>query len=224
MVNAAPGTDGPITVITTFRVTQDRDEFEAAVTDQVELLSGCDGFVRSQLLRSVRRPGTYVNLGQWRDPAAHLAAVRGRNFYITYAIVSELAEADNDQAARVLGSGEPQPVHDSAAAAPAVTVLTCFDLAEGADPAEFERRFEAHARFMRSQDGFVAHQLVRSVRETGRYVNIGWWRDPAAYLSVMQTEEFGADARGMAALAQVEGDMFEVLRNLVGAGVAAAAV
>jgi heme-degrading monooxygenase HmoA len=221
MVNASQGTGEPITMITTFRLTQDRDEFESAVTDQVELLSGCDGFVRSQLLRSLRHPGTYVNVGQWRDPAAHLAAVRGRNFYITYAILSELAEAVSDQAVRVLGSGEPQPVPDPCPAAPTTTVLTSFDLAEGADSAQFEQRFEDHARFMRSQDGFAAHLLVRSVRQPRHYVNIGWWRDPAAYFAVMQTEEFGRDARGMAALAQAEGDMFEVMRNLAAAGAAA---
>jgi heme-degrading monooxygenase HmoA len=202
-------------MITTFTLTGDRGDFESAVTDQAELLSGFNGFLRSQVLRSLRRPDTYVILGQWQDAASHLAAVRSKTFYITYAIIKELAELEGDQAVRVLGAGDPQPAGFEDLAAQGATVLTRFDLTEGGESQEFEQRFEAHARFMREQDGFIAHALVRSVRHPGRYVNVGWWRDPAAYLAVMQSKEFQSDARGMSALAQVDGDLFEVVTNLV---------
>jgi heme-degrading monooxygenase HmoA len=217
MANATQGTGDPITMITTFTLTGERDEFEAAFTDQAELLSASDGFIRGQVGRSLRRPGTYVNFCQWRDPAAHLAAVRSRTFFITYAILKELAQASADQAAPVLGSSQPQPASDADLAESAAVALTLFDLKEGVGGEQFEQRFAAHARFMRAQDGFVAHSLVRSLRRPGRYANIGWWRDPAAYLAVMQSAEFRADARSMSALVDVEGDLFEVLASLFSA-------
>jgi heme-degrading monooxygenase HmoA len=217
--------DKQVTAITTFTLTGDRGEFESAVTDQAELLSGAAGFLRGQVLRSLRRPDTYVNLAQWQDGATRLAAVQSTPFYITYAILEELSEADSDQTVRVLGAGDPQPAGYEDLAGRGATVLTRFDLTEGADSQEFERRFEAHARFMREQDGFIAHALVRSERHAGRYVNVGWWRDPGAYLTVMGTEEFQADARAMAELVTVDGDMFQVVTNLISdAALSAAAV
>jgi heme-degrading monooxygenase HmoA len=215
MANASRGTGDPVTMIATFTLTGDRGDFESALTDQAEVLSGFDGFLRSQVLRSRRRPDTYVNLGQWRAAADHLAAVRSGTFYLTYTILKELAELESDQAARVLGAGEPQPAGYDGLAAQGPTVLTRFHLREGTDSGLFEQRFVTHARFMRAQDGFIAHVLLRSVRHPGHFVNVGWWQEPAAYAAVVQSEEFQAGTRGIADLAHVDGDVFEVVANLV---------
>ncbi|MFJ9775891.1 AMP-binding protein [Kitasatospora sp. NPDC101157] len=101
------------------------------------------------------------------------------------------------------------PVTGSDRTAVAVTKFTVK-----ADPAEFEQAFKEHAEFMRRQPGFQRAQMIRSARTPEVYLNIGWWQDTAAYLAVLQSDEFRGHLGRFAQLADVEPQMGQVLLAL----------
>ena len=52
---------------------------------------------------------------------------------------------------------------------------------------------------------------MHSNRETGAYVNIGWWSGPQAYLPVLRSPEMAADAKTMAVHAEVKGGLYKAV-------------
>ena len=198
---------GPLTVIATFTLKDSDDQkFEEVIAEQTEFLSAQRGFRRSVLGRSLRQPNQYVLVSQWEDTRAYLTVARSVQF-ANYVLgpLSELAEGDSTRAFSVA----EREVGDEGIAA--VLALTTFTLKEDADAEAFQSAFDQHAEFMRGRAGFLTHRFVRSTSEPGAYRNLGWWRDAEAYLAVMQTTEFQADARKMADLANVEGDLFRIV-------------
>ena len=69
-----------IVAVTRFTVKGDAAEFEAAFTAHAEFMRGRDGFLRAQMIRSVRTPEVYVNVGWWRDQDSYLAVLRSDEF------------------------------------------------------------------------------------------------------------------------------------------------
>ncbi len=69
---------------------------------------------------------------------------------------------------------------------------------------EFERAFGATSEFMRHQDGFLQHRLVRSIQLPERYVNIAEWEDEASFQSAIRHPSFGRHASALRMLAKSE--------------------
>jgi long-chain acyl-CoA synthetase len=85
-----------------------------------------------------------------------------------------------------------------------LTVVNTFTVRDPADVPEFEGRFLAHVQYMRAQDGFVGHQLLRYADEPGTYVNVGWWRRPDDFQAVLAGEVFREHAKQFGRLVEVQ--------------------
>jgi heme-degrading monooxygenase HmoA len=187
-------------------------EFESAYQTYKEAVSRRDGLLRTALLRGISAPDTFVILTWWRDAEAHRTVVGDWEFFTAVSSRFVALAAITSVHGPVLAGrkdadglgGDPVPAADAAVA------LTSFTLREGAEQQAFEAAFLGHVSFVKGHEGFLAHQLVHSDRETGSYVNIGWWSGPQAYAPVVQSPEMAADARRMAEHAEVEGGLFRV--------------
>ncbi len=195
------------TVLARFTVTGTPEEFEEVLREQTEFLQVQDGFARSTLLQSLRRPTTYLNVSWWHDEHAYRSVVRSVPFanYV-FGRLMKLVKGDSERAEPVLAGS----ANDAATASAAVAVTT-FELHEDASPQDFERTFKAHADFVRLQPGFVAHLLVRLAGSPRTYVNLGWWGEPGDHMAALATEEFRADVRAMGTVAEVSGDLMRVV-------------
>ncbi|MFI9080858.1 antibiotic biosynthesis monooxygenase [Streptomyces sioyaensis] len=184
-------------------------EFEKAYQTYKESVSQRDGLLRTALLRGIVSPDSFVILSWWRDAEAHRTVVGDWQFFTTvssrFVYLASITSVHGpvlagESAADGVGEGEV-PAADAAVA------LTTFTLREGAKQA-FEEAFLGHVSFVKASEGFLAHQLVYSDRESGSYVNIGWWTGPGAYAPVLKSPEMAADAQRMAAYAEVHGGLY----------------
>lgn len=200
-----------LTVIATFRVKDDRiDAFDDAIAGQMHLMVQAAGFESAVFARSLRQPNEFVLSSGWADGPSYthlVSQVRFANY--SFGPLQTLAEGDSDRGGTLAEHSVPD------AGEPGVVALTRFTLKDPDNAAEFEQRFSAHAAFVRARDGFVAHRFVRSSREPSRYVNLGWWRDADAYLGVMHSPEFAADAKAMAELVAADGGLYRVVKSYV---------
>ncbi|MFE9493593.1 antibiotic biosynthesis monooxygenase [Streptomyces collinus] len=187
-------------------------EFEKAYRTYKEAVSQRDGLLRTALLRGISAPDSFVILTWWRDAEAHRTVVGDWQFFT--AVSSRfvyLASITSVHGPVLAGEKAADGVGEAEApAADAAVALTTFTLREGADQQAFEESFLGHVSFVKANDGFLAHQLVHSDRETGSYVNIGWWTGPQAYAPVLRSPEMAADAQRMAAHAEVQGGLYTV--------------
>jgi long-chain acyl-CoA synthetase len=71
-----------------------------------------------------------------------------------------------------------------------ITVIARFTTK--GDPEAFERFFLDHVKYMKAQDGFGAHQAVRSLDNPAVYVNFGWWLGQEAFQKVVASDQFKA--------------------------------
>ncbi|AGS69493.1 antibiotic biosynthesis monooxygenase [Streptomyces collinus] len=187
-------------------------EFEKAYQSYKEAVSQRDGLLRTALLRGISAPDSFVILTWWRDAEAHRTVVGDWQFFT--AVSSRfvyLASITSVHGPVLAGEKAADGVGEAEApAADAAVALTTFTLREGADQRAFEEAFLGHVSFVKANDGFLAHQLVHSDRESGSYVNIGWWTGPQAYAPVLHSPEMAADAQRMAAHAEVRGGLYAV--------------
>jgi quinol monooxygenase YgiN len=77
-----------------------------------------------------------------------------------------------------------------------------FSVSRSAD--EFELAFRTTSEFMRQQDGFLRHRLVRSLQVPNRYVNIAEWEDEESFQSAIRHPDFGRHASELRILAASE--------------------
>ncbi|OLB80862.1 MAG: hypothetical protein AUI14_05270 [Actinobacteria bacterium 13_2_20CM_2_71_6] len=85
-----------------------------------------------------------------------------------------------------------------------LTVVNTFTLKSPALAEEFEGRFLAHVQYMRAQNGFVAHQMIRFSDRPDVYVNVGWWRRPEDFQKILASDVFQEHAREFHQLVEVE--------------------
>jgi heme-degrading monooxygenase HmoA len=194
----------PITMIIEFAGVTDADGFSTAYGGLHDYLAGKEGFTGSRLLRSARTPDKFLSVVRWADTAAYQNAVRSGEFLLHHTELADVSTVSSDQFVAV--AGDQQRVGAAELGAGAVA-LTSFGLRPGADAAEFETALVTHAEFMAQQDGFRGFSFLRSVRNEGRYVNVGLWQDPPAYRAVMATPAFREEAASMARLAVADGDL-----------------
>ncbi|MFF4251873.1 antibiotic biosynthesis monooxygenase [Streptomyces sp. NPDC001663] len=188
-------------------------EFEKAYQTYKEAVSQRDGLLRTALLRGVSSPDSFVILTWWRDAETHRTVVGDWQFFT--AVSSRfvyLASITSVHGPVLAGESAADGVGQGAApAADAAVALTTFTLREGADQQAFEAAFLGHVTFVKANEGFLTHQLVHSDRESGSYVNIGWWTGPQAYAPVLKSPEMAADAKRMAEHAEVQGGLYNVV-------------
>lgn len=79
------------------------------------------------------------------------------------------------------------------------------------EPEEFEKVFTEHAQYMAEQPGFVAYQMVRSLRDPKVYLNIGQWVDANAHKAVVTSPEFQAHVKKFVELVDVEADLYSTV-------------
>ncbi|MCX5382519.1 antibiotic biosynthesis monooxygenase [Streptomyces sp. NBC_00083] len=188
-------------------------EFEKAYLKYKEAVAAKDGLLRTALLRGIKEPDNFVILTWWRDADAHRTVVGDWQFFT--AVSSRfvyLAAITSVHGPVLAGENAADGLGTLAVpSADAAVALTTFTLREGADQQAFEGSFLGHLSFVKGHEGFLGHQLVHSNRETGAYVNIGWWSGPQAYLPVVQSPEMAADAKIMAVHAEVKGGLYKAV-------------
>jgi len=206
-----PVDNQPVTVVATFQVKDGRfDDFEDAIAGQMHLMVQAVGFLGATFARSLKQPDQYLLTSTWRDGAAYthlVSQVRFANY--SFGPLQSLAVGDSDRGQTL---AERFPSGDGETG---VVALTRFTLKNAGATDAFEEAFTSHAEFVRSRDGFVAHRFVRSTREPARYLNLGWWRDADAYLAVLHSPEFQADAKTMAPLVAVDGGLYRIVQSYV---------
>ncbi len=69
-----------VTFINQLTVTGTSEEFERISAGMSEFMSAQPGYLNHRLLRSLRQPENYVEIAEWENPEAHLAAVRSDEF------------------------------------------------------------------------------------------------------------------------------------------------
>ncbi|MEU2793376.1 antibiotic biosynthesis monooxygenase [Streptomyces sp. NPDC007100] len=217
MTETTPAADAPVVAVAHF-VLKDKHkakgaEFEKAYAKYRKTVATKDGLLRTALLRGLGAPDTFVILTWWRDADAHRTVVGDWQFFTAVSSRFVYLAAITSVHGRVL-AGQAAADGLGGGAAPgqeAAVALTTFTLKDGADRQAFESSFLGHLSFVKGHDGFLDHQLVHSDREAGAYVNIGWWSGAEAYRPVLGSPEMAADARAMAAHADVRGGLFGVV-------------
>jgi quinol monooxygenase YgiN len=81
------------------------------------------------------------------------------------------------------------------------------------DRDEFLRITEALTDYMRRQPGYIRYQLLHSLRNENSYVEVALWDKPEFHLRAVQSEGFRERVRGLGAVATVDPDLYEVIRE-----------
>lgn len=198
----------PFTVIATFTLTSDDEKaFTDAISAQLTFMSTRAGFAHASLSQSLRQPARHVVVSMWQDAESYLKVSTGPEFtnYV-FGVLGTLAEGESERGSVVAGG----VVSDGGDAS--VLAVADFTLRDDAVAEDFEAAFGEHAAFVRGRDGFLSHRMVHLELDRQRsYVNLGWWRDADAYLSVVQSPEFAADAKSMGKLAKVDAGLYRVI-------------
>ncbi|MEU7146157.1 antibiotic biosynthesis monooxygenase family protein [Nocardia sp. NPDC046473] len=79
--------------------------------------------------------------------------------------------------------------------------------------ADFERVADGLTEYMREQPGYIRYSLLRSVRRDNVFVEIAEWKDADAHRRAIQSEGFRRRVEPLAAVATVDPDLYEVVRE-----------
>ncbi|PBC79152.1 quinol monooxygenase YgiN [Streptomyces sp. TLI_235] len=86
-----------ITFITTFTLKgDDAETFEQLFKEHAEFMTAQRGFLGFRMVRSMSKPGTYVNVGHWADTDAHRAALSTPEFASHVQAMSPFVEVTAD--------------------------------------------------------------------------------------------------------------------------------
>jgi len=80
----------------TLREGVDAADFERRFHEHVEFVVAQPGFVHHRFLRSLRRPGVYVNVGTWASAEEYLTLVRSPEFGAEAARMAPLVSVESD--------------------------------------------------------------------------------------------------------------------------------
>lgn len=84
------------------------------------------------------------------------------------------------------------------------------------DIGEFTSILSRLTEYMKAQPGYLSSQLLRSVRHPNVYVEVAQWQDAEDHRRAVGSEGFRERVRGLGALATVDPDMYEVVRESAG--------
>ena len=79
------------------------------------------------------------------------------------------------------------------------------------DDAEFHRVLGRIGEYMRSQPGYLEHQLLRSVRRPDVYVETAQWADLESHRNAVQSDGFRERVKEMAGIATPDADLYTVV-------------
>lgn len=86
-----------ITFITTFTLkSDDAETFEQLFKEHAEFMTAQPGFLGYRMVRSLSKPGTYVNVGHWADSDAHRAVLGKPEFGSHVQAMSPFVEVQAD--------------------------------------------------------------------------------------------------------------------------------
>ncbi|MFD7735176.1 antibiotic biosynthesis monooxygenase family protein [Kitasatospora phosalacinea] len=86
-----------INFITTFTLRgDDAEAFEQLFKEHTEFMSAQPGFLGFRMLKSLSKPGSYVNVGVWADSDAHRAVVSTPEFTSHVRAMSPYVEVTAD--------------------------------------------------------------------------------------------------------------------------------
>ncbi|QIS10034.1 antibiotic biosynthesis monooxygenase family protein [Nocardia arthritidis] len=85
-----------VTLVNTLTVTGDPAEFEAVTENLTAYMRQQPGYLRYQLLRSIRRANVYVEIAHWTDADSHRQAVQSAGFRSRVEPLGAIATVDPD--------------------------------------------------------------------------------------------------------------------------------
>jgi len=94
-----------VAFITRFVVKGEPDEFERVYKEHAEFMRSQPGFVDARLLRSMRDPRVYLNIGNWRGREDHRRVTGREAFQRPARAMRELVDVEADLYEPVTGNG-----------------------------------------------------------------------------------------------------------------------
>jgi len=94
-----------VTLINYFTVQGDSAEFERVFEASSEFMVNQPGFISHRLVKSINKPGCYVNIALWESAEAHMNVVRSEGFARHLKELAEVATASPDLYSDVLTRG-----------------------------------------------------------------------------------------------------------------------
>ena len=93
-----------VTFISKFTVKGDAEEFEKLFREHAQFMQRQPGFVGFQMVRSLRSPNVYLNIGQWTDAEAHRNVVQNPEFLAHAKVMRDLVDVEADLYTPVAGA------------------------------------------------------------------------------------------------------------------------
>ena len=85
-----------ITFINKLTVIGEAAEFERIAESITNYMRVQPGYIRSQMLRSLRNPSVYIELANWKDAESHRRAVQSDGFKAVVSALGPVAKVDPD--------------------------------------------------------------------------------------------------------------------------------
>ena len=165
-------------------------EFERGFAKYSSAIAEKDGLLCTTLLRAQEQDGRYAILTWWRDQESHGAVIGDLRFFLeNNSKFMVLAEFEGVHGPIVSGGGVPdveQPPDNS------VIALNSIVLSDPAISSEFERDLVV---FLTGRPGSLAHLLVRSSDDDGRYATVQWWPDVDTFDTARAAAAVAFDAK-----------------------------
>jgi heme-degrading monooxygenase HmoA len=83
-----------VTLVNKLTVTGDVEVFHRITAGLTEFMRSQPGYIRSQLLRSVRDENVYIEIAEWEEVQAHQRAVRSEGFRERVRGLGDVASVD----------------------------------------------------------------------------------------------------------------------------------
>jgi heme-degrading monooxygenase HmoA len=199
------GNTGPVVLINLFEVPAGADEgFIAAWERARDFLQAQDGYRSTQLHQSLSPDATFrfVNVAEWESPAAFQAAIGQPSFP-----GREMPFSAHPGLYQVVAE-DPPPGEDPGG----VVLINAFEVPADGDDA-FLAAWEATRQFLRTQPGYLATRLHRSLAPDAdfRFVNIGRYESPQAFQAAVGQPGFRQAAAAIQHRAHPS--LYEVVRR-----------
>jgi heme-degrading monooxygenase HmoA len=85
-----------VILINKFTLTASPEKFEEVFEESAAFMRQQPGFVRHTLIKSLRDPGTYVNIAHWEDAPSHIRVVRSPGFKVHIDTLATVARSEPD--------------------------------------------------------------------------------------------------------------------------------
>jgi heme-degrading monooxygenase HmoA len=178
------GSDGAVVLINLFEVPPGADERFVAGWEQArDFLQGQDGYLSTELHRSLAADADFrfVNVAQWRSPAAFQAAMSQPAFP-----GRELPFPSHPALYQVVREDPPPEGNPGG-----VVLINAFEVPPDGDDT-FLAGWEQTRDVLRGMPGYLATRLHRSLSWDAdfRFVNVGRYQSPQAFQAAVRHADF----------------------------------